>query len=148
MQVPKRSNYMRLALVVALALALGVASATSAYAWHNSTPATSTYLGWGYLFPSDGAGSRYDNETFCTTAAGSTADWVYPGWMTVALIRSNGTWVKSARSNSYEALVFLDNVDPNHAASFNKKAHCVNSGSTTVWVRCQRKYWIDTTHCA
>jgi hypothetical protein len=145
----KRSNYVRLALLVALALTLGVTAVTSAYAWHNSRPGTSTYFGYDFLFPPDGHGSRYDSETICSAATGSAARWdFYYGWMTVALIRSNGSWVKSARSNAYEVAVFLDNLDPYHVASFNKKAHCVNSGNTTLWVRCQRLFWTDGSHCA
>ena len=110
---------------------------TAALAWFQES---SLYWSGGTRSPGQGAGSLYDHQG-CWYAYGSSAGWQVPGTMTVALINANGNWVRSKQESDGGVVVF---VDPNtfaEATSYDKKAHCVNSGSTTLTPSCARGFW-------
>jgi hypothetical protein len=112
-------------------------SSTAAFAWYTTQ---NIYWSGGTRSPGQGAGSLYDHDG-CWAAYGSSSAWQVPGTMTVALINANGNWVRSKQESDGGVVVFVDPNTQTEAFSYDKKAHCVNSGSTTLTPSCGRGYW-------
>lgn len=125
------------AVTTLLAVLVALATATAALAWHQEA---NTYWSGGTRSPGQGAGSAYDHEG-CWAAYGSSSTWGGSGFMTVALINANGNWVRSNREGDGDVVVFVEPHTLTEAFSYDKKAHCVNSGSTTLNPFCARGYW-------
>lgn len=128
---------LRLLGVVAVMTAIGLVAATAALAWHKTSD---TYWSGAQRNPDQGAGSLYDHDG-CWYAYASGSSWSGSGFMTVALINANGNWVRSNREGDGDVLVKVEPDTLTEAASYDKKAHCVNSGSTTLFPFCARGFW-------
>jgi hypothetical protein len=139
----RRSRALSAALLAGLAIALIVTAAALAAPYR-----TSEQYYAGTRTPGQGAGSVYDHQG-CWSNFGSAAaiNGDPQDAMTIALIDANGNWRRS------QQVILLGSgtlgpidvrVSPDtlaQAQSYDKKAHCVNSGPTSVYLWCYREFW-------
>ena len=127
-----------------VALALVAAAFASVFASTASADYETTYIYWsGYAATGDYHTTGFD--TACSPTSGSSAEFSGPGYVTVALIDTSGSWRRASRSNVHPTAIYVMPDTYWQAASWIKKAYCKNS---TAWqisfnMYCGVWYWVQ-----
>jgi hypothetical protein len=124
--------------VVAVAGSVGAFATDARADWET----TSVYWS-GYASSGEWHSTGYDSA--CQPISGSAAEFSGPGFVTVALIDSSGTWRYAQRSQVHPVQVYVSPDTYASAASWTKKAYCKQS---TAWqisfsMYCGKWYWIQ-----
>lgn len=124
--------------LLAGALALALAAASTARADYETLR---VYWGEGLAFYGDYHTSAFDGP--CRPYSGSAAESHGYGWTTVALIDGGGTWRFANRSGESIVQTFVQPDTYWSASSWQKKAFCKNSGSTSMSMTCSYWIWVE-----
>lgn len=133
--------------LLALACLAVITLPAVAYASHLGVQSTA-YTGSASRLPGWDASGPYDNQLCDTYHTESWATIIdgFGRYVTIAIIDGSGGWNRSAQSQ-YDVSVQISPNTLSHAMSFNKKAYCRNSGSSSATIQCGRAYW-DRPHHA
>ena len=86
-----------------------------------------------------------DYDQACQPISGSAAEFSGPGFVTVALIDTNGSWRYAERSDVHPVQTYVNPDTFWSAASWTKKAYCKQSTPWQIsfWMYCGKWYWVQ-----
>src|SRR5947209_7183179 len=122
----------RTILIIGTAALLAGAAADVSRASHEARETFSDYFS-GFLSPGQGRSGPYDNAQCNVNGSGTVVAFSGYGFATAVLIDGSGGWRVATRGSvsggTQAVTAFISPDTPSNSLSYNKKSHCVNSGS-------------------